>query len=74
MEKKRVLFRTGNAVMEGDLAFIDGHPHVVWQWDGDQPVVTTRLDPARLQTDPVHLPRGVDAVYGQELADPRKAH
>lgn len=71
----RVTFRSGNTIRTGDMVFIDGTPHVVWEWHQDAaneyPGVTTKLDRRHLQTDRAHLPPGIDAVYGRDVPDPR---
>ena len=69
---KRVAFRTGNAVQFGDMVDINGTPHLVWEWRGDRPAVTTALAPEFLQTDSAQLPPGCDAVYLRDVSDPRK--
>lgn len=73
-EKKvqTVVFRTANGIRYGDLVVIDGHPHLVWDWDGERPRTTTLLDPQYLERHPAHVPPGAHALYSQELADPRK--
>lgn len=75
MDERKVLtvaFRTATSIRFGDMVFIDGQPHVVWEWEGDQPRTTTPLDPKYLEIQPGRVPPQADAVYSREVEDPRK--
>lgn len=75
MEELKVLtvvFRTAKDIRFGEMIFIDGQPHLVWDWEGDQPLATTPLDPQYLTTAEGQVPPGADAAYSQEVEDPRK--
>lgn len=66
----KVTFRTGDQVRYGDLVFIAGTPHLVWEWYSDAaneyPGLTSPLDPNHLQK------AGPDFVYGQDVPRPPK--
>lgn len=75
MDEKKVrtvAFRTATSIRYGDLIFIAGQPHLVWEWEDNHPRATTALDPNHLETQLGRVPPGADAVYGQEVEDPRK--
>ena len=69
-----VMFRTAKDIRFGDMVVIAGQPHLVWDWDGDQPLTTTPLDPQYLTTAAGQVPPGADAAYSREVEDPRKLH
>jgi len=75
MEELKVLtvvFRTPGDIRFGEMVFIDGQPHLVWDWEGDQPLTMTPLDPQYLTTTAGHVPPGADAAYSREVEDPRR--
>jgi hypothetical protein len=59
-----------NGYYESDLIFIDGTPHIVIEWRGNEPDTTVALDPAELA--------GPDSArsyfYGPSIEDPRQEH
>jgi hypothetical protein len=65
----RVSVEGGTRMAYGDMVFIDGTPHVVWNWlshDGgnEWPGRTTALDSRFLQRN------GPEFVYSQDLREP----
>jgi hypothetical protein len=52
---------------ESDLIFIDGVPHIVIEWKGNEPDTTLELDPVEL----VGPDSAESYFYGPAIQDPR---
>jgi len=78
MERKdvwTVMIRIGDEMRLADLVYLDGVPHVVWEWHeqaaNEHPGVTIPLDPRHLQETPGFA--GQDFVYGPPIQAPDAA-
>lgn len=71
-DKWIVAARIGDEIRHCDMVYIDGQPHVVWQWHQDAaneyPGVTTALDARHLQD--MKGAGGLDFAYAQPLQEP----
>ncbi|HFF3032674.1 TPA: hypothetical protein ACGCGJ_001188 [Stenotrophomonas maltophilia] len=67
----RCLVQRGGRMLghcEADTVIIDGVPHVVFEWEGDEPAVTAPLDPSRWH----QFPDGqATHLYELPVVDPR---
>ncbi len=70
-----VMIRVGDEIRSGDMVFLDGVPHLVWEWheqaSNEHPGITVQLDPRFLQR--ADGAGGVDFVYGPPVQAPDSA-
>lgn len=75
MKVWRVMVRIGDAITNCDMVYIDGIPHLVWEWAADAaneyPSVTIPLDSNHLQFSPGG--EGYEFVYGPGVEEPGSA-